>query len=99
LKINFAAAKVCNSCHYYSGSGYLPCAVHPCLQADCPDFQQKEAAIKITTVTYDAPGGVSVNPRGWYRVLPRRHIDSMPAIAELGEFDSYQDGGECHGSA
>jgi hypothetical protein len=99
MKINFAAAKVCNRCHYYSGSGYLPCAVHPYLQADCPDFQQKEDSIKpklqtcdrlvINTITYDASGDVSVSPCGWYRVLPRRHNDSMPAIADLGEFEFY----------
>ena len=88
-RIDYKTAIACNSCHYYCGSGYLPCAVHPYLQENCPDFRQKEAAIKINTTTYDSPGDVSVSPCGWYRVVPRRHIDSMPVIVELGEFDVY----------
>lgn len=69
--INHEAIPACNSCHYYCGSGHLPCAVHPYLQVDCPDFQQKEEVVAGTVVA-----GIN----GWYRVVPRRHIDSTPAL-------------------
>jgi hypothetical protein len=57
MKINHEAVPACNFCQYYSGSGHLPCAVHPYLQVDCPDFQQKEAVdVEV------------VNVNGWYQV-------------------------------
>jgi len=77
-RISYEAAIACNSCHYYCGSEYLPCAVHPCLQENCPDFRQKEKDDNRNTGTCLFAGGVG--PGGWYQIVPR---DSFPVAPEF----------------
>jgi hypothetical protein len=82
MKINHEAAPKCNFCHYYSGSGYLPCAVRPSLQVDCPNFLQKEESDKFAVNTW-------VCEPIRYRLVPRRHIDLFPVIEDFGGVEIY----------
>ena len=81
-RISYETAIVCNSCHYYCGSGYLPCAVHPYLQENCPDFRQKEKDDNLNTGTCLFAGGVG--PGGWYRIVPRNLSPVAPEIEIYG---------------